>query len=83
MSGTAKLLIGVALFLVVQLILFAFPSTRIIVGSMIPIDPFDQSALQFLLILVTCPFLLIAVFAWLIHLRNERAENSASSLRAD
>ena len=83
LSGTAKLLIGLILFLVLQLVLFAFSLTRIIAGFMIPIDPFHPWALQLLLIILTCLFLLIALLAWLIALRNERAEDSTTSLRAD
>jgi len=83
LSEAAKLTITLASLLAIQMSLFAFPPTRILVGSMLPIDPFSPWIPQFFLIVLTSLFLLIAVLSWSIHLHNKQAEGNRLSIRMD
>ena len=82
LSETAKLSIKLTSLLAVQLLLFAFPVTPIMIGSIIPIDPFHPWIIQFLLVVLTGFLLGLSLLAWLIHIRNGRAVNRSNSLKA-
>jgi hypothetical protein len=76
LSGQIRLCALALLLLAAQIVLFAFPSTGIVLGSMLPIDPFHPWGLQFLLILLTTHLFAIAMAAAFIHLLKARGENT-------